>query len=337
MKKNSLLFIIIISFLFLFTDVNAATNPYNKTFKFNGNDKLNCTWYAWDQVNKKTGIALPKWGNASSWYESAKKAGFEVGQTPKEKSIVVWSWYNSSGKDLGHVGYVERVSGNKIYVWDSDQTCIDENYVPYKECFMNAPDQGAQADCYKLAKKIACEKNASYWSSPGDLIGYIYLDKVPETTTTKKSTKSTTAKEKNTSTTKSAEEIKKEIPYLSHLDIYPGGVKFDKDTFEYEINIYTDVNFIIIGAIAEDSDATVEGDGKLELVKGRNEYKINVKKDDVVNTYTVIVNNSDEFKPVVTVSYSKSSNYPIPIDIIFGVFTGITIFIFSYAIYKRKY
>jgi len=115
MKKIRLLVVVfILAVLFGTTNVYAK-NPYKQKFNFNGNMLTNCTWYAWQQAHDKTGVSLPGWGNAATWYESAKKAGFEVGSAPRAKSIVVWSWYNN-GKNLGHVGYVERVSGNKIYV-----------------------------------------------------------------------------------------------------------------------------------------------------------------------------------------------------------------------------
>lgn len=334
MKKIFLLIIVAFSFI---TATDVYANPYNHTFKFNGQDKVNCTWYAWDQASRKAGVSLPSWGNASTWYESARRAGFEVGQTPRSKSIVVWSWYNSSGKNLGHVGYVERVQGNKIYVWDSDSSCVDYEYPPFKECLANSVDQTTEEACYRDAKKIACEEDASYWSTPGDLIGYIYLDNVPKIETTKKTKKTTVATEKKTTvatTTTTTVEIKK--PYLKNIDTSVGKLNFDKEKYEYEINTNKGDNFIIIAATPEDEEAKIEGDGRFELVKGRNEYKIRVFYDNgEENTYTLVVNNSEE-NVVISTSYERNINYPIPLDIIFGVVVGITIFIFSYGIYRRK-
>lgn len=333
MKKCLIILLTIIS-CFILTQ-NVYANPYKKTFKFNGNELTNCTWFAWQKAHDKAGVSLPGWGNASTWYESARKAGFEVGNTPRAKSIVVWSWYNN-GKNLGHVGYVERVSGNKIYVWDSDSTCYDQNYAPFKECLANSVSEDTERECYKYAKTTACEENASYWSSPGDLIGYIYLDNIPATT------KKITSRKITTSTTKKIiEEITTtEIaitPYLKNLETNIGNIKFDKDIFSYEINIYSEDNYIFISAINDDNDFTIEGDGKRDLIVGKNEYSIKVRSSEGNETvYKITVNNKEEFKPEVTTTINKAKNYLMPIDIMFGVVVGITIFIFSYGIYRRK-
>lgn len=336
MKKFFLFFIM---FFCLITATDVYANPYKHSFKLNGNELVNCTWFAWDQAYRKAGVSLPGWGNASTWYESARKAGFEVGQTPRAKSIVVWSWYNSNGKNLGHVGYVERVQGDKIYVWDSDSTCVDHEYPPFKECLANSVDQTTEEACYKNAKTIACEESASYWSTPGDLIGYIYLDNVPKVETTKKTKKTTVATEKKstlptTTTTTTTVEVK--IPYLKSIDTSVGKLQFDKEKYEYEINTNKDDNFIIIAAEPEDEEAKIEGDGRFDFVKGRNEYKIRVfYENGNENIYTLVVNNSEE-NVIVSTSYERNINYPIPLDIIFGVVVGITIFIFSYGIYRRN-
>ncbi len=336
MKK---FFLFIITAFCFITATDVYANPYKHSFKLNGNELVNCTWFAWDQAYRKAGVSLPGWGNASTWYESARKAGFEVGQTPRAKSIVVWSWYNSNGKNLGHVGYVERVQGDKIYVWDSDSTCVDHEYPPFKECLANSVDQTTEEACYKNAKTIACEESASYWSTPGDLIGYIYLDNVPKVETTKKTKKTTVATEKKSTlptTTTTTTTVNVRIPYLKSIDTSVGKLQFDKEKYEYEINTNKDDNFIIIAAEPEDEDAKIEGDGRFDFVKGRNEYKIRVfYENGNENIYTLVVNNSEE-NVIVSTSYERNINYPIPLDIIFGVVVGITIFIFSYGIYRRN-
>lgn len=221
-------------------------------------------------------------------------------------------------------------------MWDSDSTCYDQNYAPFKECLANSVSEDTERECYKYAKTTACEENASYWSSPGDLIGYIYLDNIPATT------KKITSKKITTSTTKKIiEEITTtEIaitPYLKNLETNIGNIKFDKDIFSYEINIYSEDNYIFISAINDDNDFTIEGDGKRDLIVGKNEYSIKVRSSEGNETvYKITVNNKEEFKPEVTTTINKAKNYLMPIDIMFGVVVGITIFIFSYGIYRRK-
>lgn len=56
------------------------------------------------------------WGNANTWAESAKKAGFTIGNVPKVGSIAVWT----SGA-FGHVAFVTEVrSSSQIRVQESN-------------------------------------------------------------------------------------------------------------------------------------------------------------------------------------------------------------------------
>ena len=86
-------------------NVYAAGNPYS-----GGNS--NCTWTAWQQAKDNTGVELPGWGNAGTWYNSAINAGYSVGGTPRAKSIAVYSG------NPGHVAYVADYNSgtNQIYV-----------------------------------------------------------------------------------------------------------------------------------------------------------------------------------------------------------------------------
>jgi surface antigen len=52
-----------------------------------------------------------RWGNARSWLSSARRDGYAVGSVPKAGAIVV-----TTDSILGHVAYVESVSGNSILV-----------------------------------------------------------------------------------------------------------------------------------------------------------------------------------------------------------------------------
>lgn len=64
-----------------------------------------CTWYV---AQKKY---VPWGGNAGTWLYNAKAAGYATGKTPRTGAIIVTSesWW-------GHVGIVEKVSGNNITI-----------------------------------------------------------------------------------------------------------------------------------------------------------------------------------------------------------------------------
>lgn len=84
----------------------AYANPY-------GGGDGNCTYTAWRLAYANTGVSLPGWRNACTWYESARNAGYTVSTVPRERSIAVWS---GGPGGLGHVAYVARVSGDQIYI-----------------------------------------------------------------------------------------------------------------------------------------------------------------------------------------------------------------------------
>lgn len=279
MKKRLLITLV---FLTLISTINvgAASNPYKKTTQWG----TNCTWYAWNQAKNRAGVTLPGWGNANTWYDYAKKAGYQVGQTPKAKSIVVWEW-----DKYGHVGYVERVSGDKIYVWDSDKGCIDTSDPEYAKCIENGVSEETDRECFnKYAKTVACEYSASYWSQPGDLIGYIYLDSAQKTTTTKKKTTSTSTKA--TSTTNISTKVISNNANLSNITISAGNLEFNKDKLTYDIEVDADITKITIDATKEDENATIDGLGEQELIEGLNVIDIVVKAlDGTQKTYTLNV------------------------------------------------
>lgn len=273
MKKLKLLLLINILFLFNIIEVKAARNPYPKDSQY-GPYKTQCTYFAWQQVYDKTGVALPGWGNANTWFDNAKKAGYEVGTTPKAKSIVVWKWDN-----YGHVGYVEKVSNGKIYVWDSDSKCTDQEDPDYKACLEKSPSQNGDEECLrKYGKTIACEYDATYWSVPGDLIGYIYLDKIP--TTKPVTTTPTPAKKSNNN-------------YLKTLTISYLPFEFNKNTLKYALT--TNLDKIKIEGTPEDKKSTVEG---------LKEYNLNIGK----NTINIIITAEDKAKKTYTLEIKRNDN-----------------------------
>ena len=138
-------------------NVYAASNPYSESGPYG----TNCTWYAWKMANERAGISLPGWGNAKNWYNDAKKDGYEVGTTPRANSIIVWGGWTS----YGHVGYVETVKDNILYVWDSTGPCVDRNDPEFIECMENGTSEETDKICYANAKRVACE----YTISPDEM------------------------------------------------------------------------------------------------------------------------------------------------------------------------
>ena len=106
------------------------------------------------------GVSLPAWGNAKTWYNLAKNACFEVGSEPRNNSIIVWDI-----TEYGHVAYVEKVSGDYMYIWDSDKYCIDEDDPEFIECDSNSYDEASEAACRKNAKRAACKLETSIYTT----------------------------------------------------------------------------------------------------------------------------------------------------------------------------
>ena len=100
-----LLVFVLVSGIFT-SPVKVYANPY-------GGGDGNCTYTAWRLAYANTGIQLPGWGNAGTWYNSARNAGFTVSTVPRAKSIAVWS---GGPNGYGHVAYVTEVSGDQIYI-----------------------------------------------------------------------------------------------------------------------------------------------------------------------------------------------------------------------------
>lgn len=164
MKQLKILFISIFTFFLFLTPALAATNPYGKYQDLYGVTTVRCTWYAWEQAYKYTGVALPGLGNAQNWYANAKKAGYSVGREAKPRSIAVWS----SEDGYGHVGYVVSVAGDTMITNEGGiVTTVNEGI-----------EDGLQRN-----------------TQAENLIGYIYLDEIPKKPTS--SSSSSTPKSNN--------------------------------------------------------------------------------------------------------------------------------------------
>ncbi|WP_446897354.1 SH3 domain-containing protein [Clostridium sp. LBM24168] len=75
-----------------------------------------CTWFTYGRVLEKLGISLPSefYGNAIDWwYANARDGIYSYGTEPRANSIAVWS---GGSKGYGHVGFVEQVDGNTVYL-----------------------------------------------------------------------------------------------------------------------------------------------------------------------------------------------------------------------------
>lgn len=271
MKKIKIIIFLLIINVLSISWVSAASNPYKQSGPYG----TNCTWYAWKMAYEKAGITLPGWGNAKEWYSDAKRAGYSVGTTPKANSIIVWGGWTS----YGHVGYVERVSGNILYVWDSTGPCIDENDPTYKECMASSWCEDTDKACKAKAPKAACE----YTISPDryGITGYIYLSNAPK--------KSSTSSSKQNSA-QTVIETKSNNANLKTIELSEGKIEFNKDTLEYTINVKNKVDKIKVNSTLEDSKASVEGNGEYKLKAGVNEIKLSVKAEDgTVKEYKIKV------------------------------------------------
>ena len=208
MKK---LILFLMPFLFM-NNVQAASNPYKQAGPYG----TNCTWYAWKMAYEKAGVALPGWGNAKEWYNDAKNSGYSVGKIPKANSIIVWGGWTS----YGHVGYVEKVSGNTLYVWDSTGPCIDKNSQTYKDCIANSVSEDTDRICKQNAPKVACE----YTISPDEygITGYIYLNGVPQ---------------KSSYTAPKVEIKKSNNANIKAIKLSDGKIEIKQDVLKYEVKV----------------------------------------------------------------------------------------------------
>lgn len=320
MKKIKIIIFLLIINVLSISGVNAASNPYKQSGPYG----TNCTWYAWKMAYEKAGVTLPGWGNAKEWYNDAKRTGYSVGTTPKANSIIVWGGWTS----YGHVGYVERVSGNTLYVWDSTGPCIDENDPTYKECMVSSWNEDTDKACKAKAPKAACE----YTISPDryGITGYIYLINAPK--------KSSTSSSKQNSA-QTVIETKSNNANLKTIELSEGKIEFNKDTLEYTINVKNKVDKIKVNSTLEDSKASVEGNGEYELKAGVNEIKLSVKAEDgTVKEYKIKVIRDIKEK---TSRKKLETNYTnwiivIIIDVVIILVTIITLIIIHKKHHKKE-
>lgn len=259
-------FLAISFFLISLNYAEAVSNPYGKYQSLYGITTVRCTWYAWDQAYKYTGVALPSWGNAQTWYNSAINSGYKVGSEAKANSIAVWS----SSDGYGHVGFVVSVEGNYMIV-NEGGIVTEEN-----EGIINGSKKSTTA---------------------GNLIGFIYLDEAPTINNSKKNNNTS-----NTITNNSSNKIdnsnnseKSNNNNLSNLTINIEGFTFNPEITNYTLEVAYETQIIKIEAISEDKLAVVTGTGEKALKVGKNNYKIIVTAEDkTTKEYDITINRKEE-------------------------------------------
>lgn len=299
-KKNFIL--LLICFLTFTLSVNAAANPYGKYQDLYGVKTVRCTWYAWEQAYTNAGVALPGWGNAQTWYNSAAMAGYSVGKEARANSIAVWS----SSDSYGHVAYVVSVDESGEYM------TVNEGGIPTEE------NEGIV-----IGSKLS--------TSASNLIGFIYLSDAP-----KSSSGSTSSSNNSESKNKSSNNN------LSNLEIDMADFKFNPEITEYNLEVNYDTKIITIRAITEDTTANVTGAGEKALSVGENNYSIVITAEDGTSKeYKINITRnakvSDEEKETV-IETEKEDKFNNKILIV-GVFIIVILFILGIILlirYRKK-
>ena len=311
----------------------------------------------WDKVKNMRGVSLPAWGNAKTWYNSAKNAGFEVGSEPRNNSIIVWDI-----TEYGHVAYVEKVSGDYMYIWDSDKYCIDEDDPEFIECDSNSYDEASEVACRKNAKRAACKLETSIYTTVYKTIGFIYLDEVPSNANQNDSSnkqdnnnrdKQTNQNSENNKNNESKEEeqeaIKSDNNYLQEIILSNGSLDFNKDVLDYNVTLENEVDELEINAKTEDSKVTIKGTGVYKIEVGNNlikldvtaengkikEYAINILRKESVNDDSLPEDSENEKIEKDDNSNKKVVHLSKYLEVLFEV----TLLILSFGVYiikKRK-
>lgn len=329
-KKYIIILLICIINIVCSINVLATSNPYKKEGPYG----TNCTWYVWKEVNEKLSISLPMLGDAKDWYKNAQKYGYSTGTTPKANSIVVWGGWT----EYGHVGYVESVSDNIINVWDSAGSCIDYNDPVYSECLDNSYDEQSSKACYEVAKSIACE----YTISPDyyGITGYIYLDNIPET---KKDTSINNSNNNNSNIeTTQTIKTKSNNAYLSDITLSIGNIEFNKDIFEYNLEVENEIEKVVVNSISEDTNAIINGNEEYNLNIGLNEIKLEVTaEDDSTKEYVIKITRKEKQEEIqnnvdLKINNKKENNNKYILIVISGFILFIIIISLLFIFNRNK-
>ena len=254
---------------------------------------------------------------------------------------------------------MEKVSGNYIYVWDSDKYCIDEDDPDFIECDNNSYDEASQAACRKNAKRAACKLETSIYTADYKTIGFIYLDEVPsninQNDSSNKNDNNNGDKQNNQNSKNNrnnevkkeeSEVIKSDNNYLQEIILSNGSLDFNKDILDYNVTVENEVDELEINAKTEDSKALVVGNGKYIIEVGNNlikldvtaengnikEYTINVLRKERVNDDNLTEDIENEKIEKDDNSNKKVVHLSKHLEVLFGV----VVLIVSFGIYIIK-
>ena len=290
--------IFIALFFSIITTAIAATNPYGKYQDLYGVTTIRCTWYAWQQAYDNLGVALPGWGNAQEWYNLAAQAGFSVGQIAKANSIAVWS----SSDAYGHVAYVVSVDSDKEYI---------------------TVNEGGMPDAIDTEGIINGSRKST---SAANLIGFIYLNDAPKKNSGSNSS-NFNHNDKKLSSNKN----------ITSLEIDIDDFSFDKNVFEYNLEVPYNKEIISIKGTSEDNKAIITGLGDKALQIGVNSYPIIITAEDgSFIEYTINITRLEkEIKTYDTKEVVKENNNT---TLIIGISSGVIILaiITAIIIFRKK-
>ena len=297
MVMKKILFFLIIFFSFI-TLSHASANPYGKYQDLYGFKTVRCTWYAWQEAYNNAGVALPGWGNAQTWYNLAAQAGFSVGQVAKANSIAVWS----SSDAYGHVAYVVSVDSDGVYM---------------------TVNEGGMPDAVDSEGIIIGSRKST---SAANLIGFIYLNDAPKKNSGSNSS-NFNHNDKKLSSNKN----------ITSLEIDIDDFSFDKNVFEYNLEVPYNKEIISIKGTSEDNKAIITGLGDKALQIGVNSYPIIITAEDgSFIEYTINITRLEkEIKTYDTKEVVKENNNT---TLIIGISSGVIILaiITAIIIFRKK-
>lgn len=94
--------------------------------------------------------------------------------------------------------------------------------------------------------------------------------------------------------------------YLKSLTLSNGNISFDKEKFEYTVNVGLDVEKITINAIPEDDKSTVKYDSEVQLNEGNNTVEIEVaSQNGLKQIYKLNIVKSDDSGLITSNNYLK--------------------------------
>ena len=294
---KKILFFLIIFFSFI-TLSHASANPYGKYQDLYGVTTIRCAWYAWQQAYDNLGVALPGWGNAQTWYNLAAQAGFSVGQVAKANSIAVWS----SSDAYGHVAYVVSVDSDGVYM---------------------TVNEGGMPDAIDTEGIINGSRKST---SAANLIGFIYLNDAPKKNSGSNSS-NFNHNDKKLSSNKN----------ITSLEIDIDDFSFDKNVFEYNLEVPYNKEIISIKGTSQDNKAIITGLGDKALQIGVNSYPIIITAEDgSFIEYTINITRLEkEIKTYDTKEVVKENNNT---TLIIGISSGVIILaiITAIIIFRKK-